>query len=85
MEVKITIPEYSPERGLELSWVEDGEITVIRHSDTEIEILANKEGLITLATQFLTLAQENVRSTHYHLTHGSGLEDDSVDLIVSKK
>lgn len=84
MEIKINIPAYDPYEGIRISWVGNHEI-LITLEDDEIVIRANKDGLATLATQMLTLAQESIPSRHHiHLTDVSGLDEGSLDLRIDK-
>lgn len=84
MDVKITVPEYDSSEGLKISWVDYHQIEVQVDGEV-IEIRANAEGLLTLATQFLTLAQESVPTgRHIHLNDESGLSSGSRDLDIYK-
>jgi hypothetical protein len=84
MELKVNIPEYS-EEGLRSEWEDGVEIAVKNDRDTMI-ILANKAGLISLAKQLLTLAQDNVPSGfHFHFDDSNALENGSTELIIEKK
>ena len=84
MEVKVNIPEYVGE-GLRSEWEDGFEIEVkIRHDN--IVILANKAGLVSLAKQLLTLAQDNDPSGfHLHYDVYNSLEEGSEKLIIEKK
>lgn len=84
MEVKFTIPEYS-NQGIQFEWEDDFEIKV-GFKDGEVLISANRAGLISLAKQMLTLAQETV-PTGYHLHYDeyNSLDVDSLGLIIEKK
>jgi hypothetical protein len=84
MELKINIPEYSGE-GLRSEWEDGFEIEVKSDGDS-IFILANKAGLVSLAKQLLTLAQDNVPSGfHFHFDDYNSLEEGSTELIIEKK
>jgi hypothetical protein len=49
-------------------------------------IKCNKAGLISLATQLLTLAQDDFGNGYdIHLDKYTALEDNSIDLILVKK
>lgn len=49
-------------------------------------IKGNKAGLISLASQLLTLAQDDFGNGYdIHLDKYSALEDNSIDLIIVKK
>jgi hypothetical protein len=83
MEIKIHIEDYN-ETGLDYQW-RDGFIIEVTENKSEIVIAANKEGLISLAAQLLTLAQDNVPDgPHYHYDHFSCLEDGSKSLVIVK-
>ena len=85
MEVKVEVPEYSPDRGLICKWEYGFEI------ETKIEngvvvIIANEAGLRSLANHFLNLAQVEIPSGHHlHLNEYGGLEEGSTELIIQKK
>ena len=67
MIITLEIPEYSREEGLKIHWENNFEIGV-KESDTDVLMSLNKAGLISLATQLLTLAQDTVsigRHIHY--------------------
>lgn len=84
MEIIVKIPEYSVE-GFGHEWENGFEIET-KITDGEILISANKAGLISLAKQLLTLAQDNVpQHYHYHLDEHNALEEGSIPLIVQKK
>lgn len=84
MEVKVNIPEYIGD-GLRSEWEDGFELEVKIDRDT-IVILANNAGLVSLAKQLLTLAQDNVPSGfHFHFDDYNSLEDNSAALIIEKK
>jgi len=84
MEIKLTIPEYS-DQGLKTEWEHGFEIKT-GISNGEILISANKAGLISLAKQLLSLAQDDVPlGYHMHYDEYSSLEETSVELIIEKK
>ena len=81
-EIKINIPQYDD--SVELVWDNNFKIKTSTPYDTII-IEANREGLLSLARHLLLLAQEEVPSgSHFHFDEFDSLEDDSVELIVSK-
>ena len=86
MDITLEIPEYSPERGFEFKWQYYYGIKVEITDDKEVIISANKDGLISLATHLLTLAQDSIPPTdgHFHLTEYDALEEGSSELIVQK-
>jgi len=84
MEIKLEIPDYDKTKGFQYHWEDGFEITVVNNGNS-IAILANKEGLISLAVQMLTLAQETVPLNKYiNLDEYGGLEDGSNELIIQK-
>lgn len=84
IEVKLEIPKYDQEVGLQSSWV-DGFILKTDIIENQIQIQANKAGLISLAKQLLSLAQDEARiGCHYHLDECNSLEAGSIELIISK-
>mgnify|MGYP001099127161 CR=1 FL=1 len=60
VEVKLEIPKYNDEVGLQSSWV-DGFIIKTDIIENQIQIHANKAGLISLAKQLLSLAQDETQ------------------------
>jgi hypothetical protein len=84
MEIKLTIPEYS-DQGFKFEWENGFEITT-GINDGGIIVSANKAGLISLAKQMLTLAQDVVPvGNHIHLDEYNSLEDGSIELIIERK
>jgi len=84
MEMKLDIPEYDSKNGLPSHWSPGFAITVAGVAN-EMHIKANKEGLISLAVQLLTLAQDDVPiGRHYHYDEHTCLEDGSMGLVVEK-
>ena len=82
-EIKINIPEYDD--SVELVWENNFKIKTSTEFDT-ITIEANSEGLMSLARHLILLSQKEVPSgSHFHLDEFNSLEDNSVELIVSKK
>jgi hypothetical protein len=85
MEIKIKIPKYDPDAGFITDWEYGFEI------ETKIEegiiiLTANKPGLVSLATQLLALAQDEIPSGyHLHFDEYNSLEEGSIELIVEKK
>ncbi|WP_216626358.1 Imm32 family immunity protein [Paenibacillus plantarum] len=82
MKIEIEIPEYKPEKGLKIFWEDNFQIKATRlGSDFVIE--ANKEGLISLATQLLSMAYNNVPSGfHIHYEDVTCLEDGSASFVI---
>lgn len=84
MEVKITVPKYSPVNGLRLEWEDNFEISSNVQNNT-VTITANQAGLISLARHLLTLAQVEVPTgSHIHLDDINSLETDSTEIIFEK-
>jgi hypothetical protein len=84
MEMKLEIPEYKATDGLSNYWSPGFAISV-GSSDNEVVIKANKAGLISLAVQLLTLAQDDAPvGSHYRYDDYSCLEDGSIGLVVEK-
>lgn len=82
--MEIKIPKYDPSEGFKYHWENAFEISV-GNSNEEILISANKAGLVSLAIQLLTLAQDTVpENTHLHLDEYNSLEKGSKGLIVQK-
>ena len=86
MKELIDIPDYDPREGIVLRFEGDYRIKLEITGDHEVLLSANKDGLVSLATHLLTLAQDAVpaNSEHFHLTEDDALEDGSVELIVQK-
>ncbi|WP_216625402.1 Imm32 family immunity protein [Paenibacillus phytorum] len=82
MKIEIEIPEYTPEKGLKIYWKDNFQIKATSlGSDFVIE--ANKEGLISIATQLLAMAYNNVPSGfHIHYEDGTCLEDGSARFVI---
>lgn len=81
-EIKINIPEYDD--AFELVWDDNFAIRTSTEYDA-ITIEANRAGLLSLARHLLLLAQEDVpNGSHFHLDAFNSLEDNSVELIISK-
>ncbi len=84
MEIKLEIPQYDETIGLQSHWEYDFQIKAEQSGD-EIFITANRAGLISLAVQLLTLAQEAVPAGHhYHFDEYNCLEKGSTALIIQK-
>jgi len=82
MEITLALPNNP--FNFTFTWIGNHEIKVDLGHDGVI-ITANKDGLISLAAQLLTLAQDDYEHGYdFHLDKYAGLEDDSIDLIVVK-
>ena len=67
---------------MNMNWV-DGFTIKVRVESGNVGISANKEGLLSLADQLKTLADEGVGS-HCHYDEYNSLEDGSCELIIEK-
>jgi hypothetical protein len=77
--------EYVAEDGIKLHW-ENGYNIRCWVKDSIVVISANKQGLISLANHFVTLAQDLVPlGSHLHFDENNSLEDGSNELIISKE
>lgn len=65
-----------------VKWEDGFDIRTSINGD-EITISANREGMVSLANIFLTLAEENP-GVHIHLDESNSLEDGSCGLIVER-
>ena len=82
--MKIDIPEYNKNTGLQLCWG-DGYMIKVASENNKVVISANREGLISMVNHLLNLAQVDVPcGTHIHLDEYNALEDSSIDLIIEK-
>lgn len=85
MKQEVEITRYSKSKGLQLSWENNFAIEV-KNEGKEVCVIANNEGLISLAKHLLALAQNEVPlGTHIHLDQYNSLEDGSVDLVIEKR
>jgi len=83
MKVTLEVPVYSLE-GVPVQWEEGFDIATSGTADCFV-LSANKAGLVSLATQLLTLAQDDVPvGCHIHYDEFNSLEDGSVELIIQK-
>lgn len=84
MKILLNISDQVVENGLKIDW-ENGFIVKTKFENGQFSVTANKEGLISLAKQLLTLAQETVPSgQHFHYDDYNSLEDGSTELIIQK-
>ena len=82
--IDLEIPQYNSEEGLTISW-ENGFTIEVNSENNLAYIKANKQGLISLAIQLLTLAQDNVEpGKHIHYDDNNSLEDGSSELVIEK-
>lgn len=84
MEIKIQIPTYSRDSGIEFVW-EENFIIQADNNLNSVVIKANKEGLQSLAKHLLTLAQDEVPvDTHLHYDEFNSLEEGSCEIVFQK-
>ena len=67
---------------MEVKW-EDGFTIAVKSDVKEIDISANREGLISLANICLTLS-ERAPGSHIHLDEYNSLAEGSAELIIEK-
>lgn len=85
MEIKIEVPPFKVDKGIKYKWENSFEIET-KYKSGVIMIIANKEGLISLANHLLNLAQAEVPSGHHlHFDEYNSLENNSLELIIQKK
>ena len=84
MKIVVDIIKYDENKGIQFEW-ERGFGISTDIGNNEIVIKANSAGLISLAKQLFTLAQDEVSvGNHIHLDEYNSLEEGSVDLIIEK-
>ena len=83
MNTFIDVPVYDPQTGFKFNWEDNFKISVLINNGT-VHLIANKEGLISLARHLLCLAQIE-DSYHLHLDPFNSLEDGSAELILEKE
>lgn len=84
MEIKLEVPPYDPAQGIQYHWEEGFEIKVTVENGT-VMLLANREGLISLANHFLNLAQVTIPiGYHLHLDEHNSLATGSADIVIEK-
>jgi hypothetical protein len=84
MKINIEIPEYLPTEGIRIEW-EKGFTIAVRIDGDQVIIQADKPGLISLARQLLTLAQDQIPSGHHiHYDEFNSLEEGSDEMIIEK-
>lgn len=67
---------------MDMNWV-DGFTIKVRVESGNVVISANKEGLLSLANQLRTLADE-AQGCHCHYDEYNSLEDGSSEMIIEK-
>ena len=84
MQYILNIEEYDKKNGVQLKWVDNYKIKVV-NTNGETVIMANNEGLLSLANHLVSIAQSKVpESTHIHLDEYNSLEEGSSELIIQK-
>jgi len=77
MRVEISVPQYSRDKDLVVEW-EPEPVIRATHQPDGMHVQANRDGCVTLARIFLSLAQDGVpNGVHLHLESSNGLTDDS--------
>jgi len=85
MEIKLEIPDYNPDFGMECKW-ELGFDIEVKYESGVVLLRANKQGLISLANHFLNLSQDKIPSGyHLHFDEYNSLDDGSEELVIEKK
>jgi Ni,Fe-hydrogenase III large subunit len=85
MDIKIEVPAFTADKGIVYKWENGFEIET-KYESGVINIVANKEGLISLANHLLNLAQAEVPvGYHLHFDEYNSLEENSLELIIQKK
>jgi hypothetical protein len=84
MVIKLEIPSCNNDSGLKSNW-EDGFEIGVKESNGQILISANKAGLVSLAIQLLTLAQDTIPvGCHFHFGDYNCLEKGFKRINYSK-
>jgi hypothetical protein len=81
--IEIEIPDYNEYTGLMRTWYDDFFISTEYHENTFF-LRANKDGLISLATQLLTLANAPEEDAHFYYEDCGCLEQGSTEFIISR-
>ncbi len=68
---------------MKIEWVEGFKIFVNTHNNDEVTISANKEGLLSLASQLKALA-EGMPGDHIHYDVYNALEEGSLKMIIER-
>jgi hypothetical protein len=84
IEYKVVVPRYNTKIGFEFAWYGDSTV----HFDIEKDIAiikADRDGLISLASHLLNMAQDDIPAGyHIHLDDLGSFEDGSDELIIEK-
>ena len=85
MKVKVDITKHIDGDGITLD-VEDGYKIITETDGESATIIANREGLITLAKLMLHMAQPSVKQgNHFDLDTWNVLDEGSVELTVMRR
>jgi hypothetical protein len=86
MRITIDLPHYDRNKGLQYKW-EPGFRISVSVDEEGVNIDGNSAGLRSLANHLLTLANDAIppRTSHIHLDSHGGLEDGSMNLLISKE
>ena len=84
MKITVDIPDYDG-RSLDVVWESDSEYTISIHGD-DVIILANRNGLISLAKQMLYLAYNNLpEGSHIHYdSFFTKMYNKEYELVIQK-
>ena len=69
---------------MEIEWVDGFKISIRIQSNNEVTISANKEGLLSLASQLKALA-EGAPGDHIHYDEHNSLEKGSSEMIIVRE
>lgn len=81
-QMSIMRSESHQEESMDIQWISGFEIRTGIDNGT-IMIRANREGLLSLANQLITLAEE-IPGSHIHYDENNSLEEGSAELIIEK-
>ena len=85
MKVEMTIPNYNQQEGIKIEWEDNFIIKTELQAGNTFRIIADKNGLISMAKHFLTLAQDGIPvGNHIHYDAWNSLEKGSVEFIIEK-
>jgi hypothetical protein len=86
MRITIDLSDYDRNKGLQYKW-EPGFRISVSVDEEGVNIDGNSAGLRSLANHLLTLANDAIppRTSHIHLDSHGGLEDGSMNLLISKE
>ena len=68
---------------MKIEWEDGFKIEVGIDNDNTVVVSANREGLLSLARQLTSLANESIGS-HIHYDDYNSLEEGSVEMIIQK-